>query len=56
VHHGDAVEEDRKRLEESIIVAPGGTKTERKWSGWNAGREAAERSRKFGEEKVSRGR
>jgi sorting and assembly machinery component 37 len=52
VHAGDAVDEDRKRLEDSFVVAPGGTKTERKWSGWNAGREAAERSRTFGEEKI----
>lgn len=52
LHAGDAVDEDRKRLEESIVVAPGGTKTERKWSGWHAGREAAERTRLFGEEKI----
>lgn len=52
LHHGDAVDEDRKRLEDTVIVAPGGTKTERKWSGWNAGRLQAERSRQFGEEKV----
>jgi sorting and assembly machinery component 37 len=39
-----------KRLEDSFVVGPGGTKTDRAWSGWNSGRETAERQRKFGEE------
>jgi hypothetical protein len=43
----------RKKLEDSVVVAPGGTKTERAWSGWSSGREVAERQRKFGEEAVS---
>lgn len=43
----------RKKLEDSVVVAPGGTKTPRAWSGWGSGREVAERQRKFGEEAVS---
>lgn len=49
----DDPEAARKKLEDTIVVAPGGTKTERAWSGWRSGREAAERQRKFGEEAVS---
>jgi hypothetical protein len=50
---GDAVAEDRKRLEETMVVGPGGTVAPRVWSGWRAGREAEERRQKFGEEEVS---
>jgi sorting and assembly machinery component 37 len=49
---GDAVAEDRKRVEEVMIVGPGGTVAPRAWSGWRAGREAEERKQKFGEEEV----
>ncbi|WOO81215.1 Metaxin-1 [Vanrija pseudolonga] len=52
LNYGDAAEEDRKRLEDSFVVGPGGTKTDRAWSGWNSGRETAERQRKFGEETI----
>ncbi|KAL1411381.1 hypothetical protein Q8F55_002337 [Vanrija albida] len=52
LHYGEAAEEDQKRLEESFVIGPGGTKTDRAWSGWRAGREAAERKRKFGEETI----
>lgn len=52
-HDGDSPDEDRKRLEDSIVVTPGGTKVQRGWAGWRSGRENAERTRKFGEEKVS---
>lgn len=50
---GDDTDVARKKLEDSIVVAPGGTKTDRAWSGWRSGRETAERQRKFGEEAVS---
>ncbi|GMK55206.1 hypothetical protein CspeluHIS016_0202620 [Cutaneotrichosporon spelunceum] len=46
----DDTDEKRKKLEDSVVVAPGGTKTERVWSGFGSGREKAEQQRKFGEE------
>lgn len=46
---GDLREEDQKKLDESFVVGPAGTKVPRGWSGWHAGREIAERRRKFGE-------
>lgn len=49
VHDGDLREEDQRRLDESFVVGPAGTKVPRGWGGWHAGRERAERRRKFGE-------
>lgn len=54
VHDGDIKEEDQKRLDESFVVGPGGTKVPRKWSGWHAGKEIAERRRKFGEQELAK--
>lgn len=45
-------EETQKRLEDTMIVGPGGTQAPRAWS-WKSGRESVERKRKFGEEAVS---
>ncbi|KLT45388.1 hypothetical protein CC85DRAFT_269159 [Cutaneotrichosporon oleaginosum] len=47
---GDDSDTQRKKLADSVVVAPGGTKAERAWSGWGSGREVADRQRKFGEE------
>lgn len=49
---GDLADEDRKRLEEVYVQAPGGTKAPRAWSGWNSGKEFEEKRRKLGEEEV----
>jgi len=49
---GDAIAEDRKRLDESMVVGPGGTVAPRAWSGWRSGREVEERRQKRGEEEV----
>ncbi|BEI85533.1 hypothetical protein CcaverHIS002_0509340 [Cutaneotrichosporon cavernicola] len=46
----DDTDAQRKKLEDSVVVAPGGTQTQRAWSGFRSGREVAERQRKFGEE------
>jgi sorting and assembly machinery component 37 len=37
---------------DDTVIAPGGTKAPRAWAGWRAGREAADRKRVFGQEKV----
>lgn len=52
---GDLVEEDRRKLEQTFVHAPGGTVAPRAWSGWNAGKEFEARRRKRSEEEVSRG-
>lgn len=49
---GEAADEDRKRLEDTVVVGPGGTQAPRAWSGWRSGKETADRQRKFGEEAV----
>lgn len=49
---GDAVEEDKKRLEEAFVVGPGGTQAPRAWSGFNSAREKEARKRKYGEQQV----
>lgn len=48
----DLADEDRKRLEQVYVQAPGGTVAPRAWSGWRAGKEYEERRRKRGEEEV----
>lgn len=48
----DLAEEDRKRLDEVFVQAPGGTVAPRAWNGWRAGREFEDRKRQRGEEEV----
>ncbi|WVW84263.1 hypothetical protein I302_106293 [Kwoniella bestiolae CBS 10118] len=52
LNDGDAVDEDRKRLDEAFVVGPAGTLAPRAWSGWTAGRDAEERRRKWGEQEL----
>ena len=49
---GDAVDEDRKKLDETFVAGPGGTMAPRAWSGWRSGREFAERKKEWGEEEL----
>ena len=51
----DLAEEDRKRLDEVFVQAPGGTVAPRAWNGWRAGREFEDRKRQRGQEEVSFG-
>ena len=48
----DLAEEDRKRLDEVFVQAPGGTVAPRAWDGWKGGRELEERKRQRGQEEV----